>query len=65
MPERENRMANLRKTAGFLLPLTKLCLLKACHVHAPVSKYLKSSPKAGCKVAGFVNKYVDSLQLAI
>lgn len=36
--ERENRMANLRKTGGFLLPLTKLCLLKACHIHAPVSK---------------------------
>lgn len=58
-------MANLRKTGGFLLPLPKLSLLKSCHIPTPVSKWLKSSPKAGCKAMGFVNKFVDDLQLAV
>lgn len=57
--------ANSRKTGGFLLPLTKLSLLKSCHIHTPVSKQLKSSSKAGWKATGFVYKYVDGLQLTI
>lgn len=58
-------MANPRKTDGFVLPLTKLSLLKSCHIHTSVSKQLKYSSKAGCKATGFVHKHVDGLQLAI
>lgn len=58
-------MADLRTTGGFLLPLTKLSLLESGHIHTAVSRKPKASPKAGCKVRGFVSKHVDGLQLAI
>ena len=58
-------MVDLRTTGGFLLPLTKLPFLELHHIRTPVGREPKSSPKAGCKVTGFVGKHVDSLQLAI